>query len=131
MDDHTQVYVADTLGELGLFFRLADLVIMGGSLTGGVGGHNPLEPARLGLAIISGTDIANFRETYAGLLSAQGAVTAADQAALNRLVADLIADPALCREMGLRGRAYAEGDDQALDRALRALRPLLPEASAS
>jgi 3-deoxy-D-manno-octulosonic-acid transferase len=130
LDDQTQVYIADTLGELGLFFRLADLVVMGGSLIGGVGGHNPLEPARLGLAIITGPDTANFREAYAGLLSAQAAVTAADQAALNRLVADLIADPPLAREMGQRARAYAEGDDQALDSALQALRPLLPGAAA-
>ena len=131
LNEDTQVYVADTLGELGLFFRLADLVIMGGSLTGGVGGHNPLEPARLGRAVISGPDTANFREAYAGLLSSQGAVTAEDQAALNRLVRDLIADPALRREMGLRAKAYAEGDDHALDSALHALRPLLPRAAAS
>lgn len=131
LDEQIQVYVADTLGELGLFFRLADLVIMGGSLTGGVGGHNPMEPARLGLAVVSGPDTVNFREAYAGLLSAQGAVTACDQAALNRLVADLIADPALRREMGLRAQAYAEADNQALDSALQALRPLLPGASSS
>jgi 3-deoxy-D-manno-octulosonic-acid transferase len=129
LSEDVQVYVADTLGELGLFYRLADLVIMGGSLTGGVGGHNPLEPARLGLPIISGPDTANFREAYAGLLSAQGAVTVENQAALNRRVADLIADPALAREMGLRAKAYAEGDDQALDCALKALRPLLPPAA--
>src|SRR6202000_2039821 len=43
----TEVYLADTLGELGLFFRLAQVVVMGGSFGEGVGGHNPLEPARL------------------------------------------------------------------------------------
>ncbi|MGZ3298866.1 MAG: 3-deoxy-D-manno-octulosonic acid transferase, partial [Asticcacaulis sp.] len=42
------VYLADTLGELGLFFSLADMVVMGGSFLSGIGGHNPLEPARLG-----------------------------------------------------------------------------------
>jgi 3-deoxy-D-manno-octulosonic-acid transferase len=131
LNKDTQVYVADTLGELGLFYRLADLVVMGGSLTGGVGGHNPLEPARLGLAVISGPDTTNFREAYEGLLSSQGAITAEDQTALRRLVGDLIADPALCREMGLRAKAYAEGDDQALDSALQALRPLLPPALVS
>ncbi len=130
LDDSVQVYVADTLGELGLFFRLADLVIMGGSLTGGVGGHNPLEPARLGLATISGPDTANFRDAYAGLVSTRGAAVAEDQTALNQLVGELIADPARARQMGLRAKAYAESDDQVLPRALRALGPLLPQAAA-
>ena len=49
-----KVYVADTLGELGLFFRLARLAFIGGSFVGGAGGHNPLEPARLGCAIVAG-----------------------------------------------------------------------------
>ena len=48
------VYVSDTVGELGLWYRLADLVVLGGSFVEGVGGHNPLEPARLGRAIVVG-----------------------------------------------------------------------------
>jgi 3-deoxy-D-manno-octulosonic-acid transferase len=121
-----QVYIADTLGEMGLIYRLANLVIMGGSLTGGVGGHNPLEPARLGLPVVTGADTANFREAYAGLLSAQAAVQAPDRAALIRLVGALLGDPALMREMGLRAKAYGERDDRALAAALDALRPFLP-----
>jgi 3-deoxy-D-manno-octulosonic-acid transferase len=128
--DTVQVYVADTLGEMGLIYRLADLVVMGGSLTGGIGGHNPLEPARLGLPIVTGADTANFRDAYAGLLSAQAAVKARDAAALTRLVIDLLSDPALAREMGLRAKTHAERDEEALETALTALRPLLPTALA-
>ncbi|MGZ6012387.1 MAG: 3-deoxy-D-manno-octulosonic acid transferase, partial [Caulobacteraceae bacterium] len=79
----TEVYLADTLGELGLFFRLAQVVVMGGGFGEGVGGHNPLEPARLGLPVVTGPDIANFNETYAGLLHAHGALMTPHQAALN------------------------------------------------
>ena len=128
--DEVQIYLADTLGELGLIYRLADLVIMGGSLTGGVGGHNPLEPARLGLPIVSGPDTANFSEAYAGLISAQAAFKADDQAALTRLVIDLLGDPTLRREMGRRAMAFGDGDHKALDTALRALHPFLPSAAA-
>jgi 3-deoxy-D-manno-octulosonic-acid transferase len=52
--EKANVYIADTLGELGLWYRLADLAIMGGSFTEGVGGHNPLEAARLGCPFVVG-----------------------------------------------------------------------------
>lgn len=55
-----QVLVADTLGELGLWYRLAALAIIGGSLVEGVGGHNPLEAARLGCPFISGPYVAHW-----------------------------------------------------------------------
>lgn len=128
--DQIQVYLADTLGELGLIYRLADLVIMGGSLTGGVGGHNPLEPARLGLPIVTGPDVANFREAYAGLISAQAAIQAPDQAALTRVVGELLSEPALPAQMGRRAKAYGEAGQHAITSALTALRPLLPKAPA-
>ena len=128
--DEVQVYVADTLGELGLIYRLAELVIMGGSLTGGVGGHNPLEPARLGLPIITGPDTANFSEAYAGLIAAQAAIKAEDQAALTRRVKDLLDDPALRRNMGRKAKSFVDADHKALDAALLALRPLLPPEAA-
>jgi 3-deoxy-D-manno-octulosonic-acid transferase len=126
----TQVYLADTLGELGLFFRLAQAVVMGGSLTGGVGGHNPLEPARLGLPVITGADVANFRETYADLLAAHAALMASDQAALDAAVADLMAHPERAMQIGLRAKAHAERGGETLAAVLAALAPLLPGAAA-
>lgn len=57
----TQTYVADTVGELGLWYRVATLAVVGGSLTeGSVGGHNPLEPARLGCPFIAGPNVASW-----------------------------------------------------------------------
>jgi 3-deoxy-D-manno-octulosonic-acid transferase len=126
----TQVYLADTLGELGLAFRLADVVVMGGSLTGGIGGHNPLEPARLGLPVVTGADTVNFRETYAGLIAAGAAFAAADAQALGAIVADLLADPGRARAAGLAAKAFAERGDGAMGAAWAALAPLLPPAIA-
>lgn len=57
----TQVYVADTFSELGLFYRLCNIVFMGGSLVP-VGGHNLIEPAQLGATILYGPHMENFQE---------------------------------------------------------------------
>ncbi|HEY4030336.1 MAG TPA: glycosyltransferase N-terminal domain-containing protein [Caulobacteraceae bacterium] len=124
----TEIYLADTLGELGLLFRLAQVVVMGGGFGEGVGGHNPLEPARLGLPVLTGPDIANFNETYAGLLQAHAALVTPHQAALNAALADLLANPQRAAEMGERARAHARSRHDAAKIALDALEPLLPKA---
>jgi 3-deoxy-D-manno-octulosonic-acid transferase len=88
----TQVYIADTIGELGLWYRLAPAALIGGSF-GPVNGHNPWEPARLGCAILHGPNTANFAADYAALHAAGAArlVRAAPE------IAAALADPALPR----------------------------------
>ncbi|MBF0889922.1 DUF374 domain-containing protein [Gluconobacter sp. LMG 1744] len=61
----TPVWLADTLGELGLFYRLADRCFLGNSLTGKGGGHNPFEPLRLGTPTATGPKMENWREAMA------------------------------------------------------------------
>src|SRR5215510_10150757 len=73
----TDVYVADTLGELGLIYRLAPIVFVGGSLASH-GGQNPIEPSKLGGAILHGPHVWNFAEIYADLDRAHGAQQVAD-----------------------------------------------------
>jgi 3-deoxy-D-manno-octulosonic-acid transferase len=63
LTDQTQIYIADTMGELGLFYRLCDIVFMGGSLIKH-GGQNPLEAARLSCAILTGPFTHNFAAIY-------------------------------------------------------------------
>ena len=70
--DETQIYLADTLGEMGLWYRLCPVSFVGGSLVP-VGGHNPFEPAALGSAILHGPHVENFEEIYARLATAQAA----------------------------------------------------------
>jgi 3-deoxy-D-manno-octulosonic-acid transferase len=69
-DADTTVYVADTVGEMGLWYRLACVAFVGGSLAP-VGGHNPFEPLALGCAVLHGPQVGNFEESYAAL-DAQG-----------------------------------------------------------
>ena len=73
----TAVYVCDTMGELGLFYRLAGVVFVGKSFVGG-GGQNPIEPAKLASAILHGPQVANFADAYALLDEAGGAALVRD-----------------------------------------------------
>ena len=66
----TQIYLADTLGEMGLWFRLAPVTLLGGSLVP-IGGHNPFEPAALGSAILTGPQVKNFADIFARLAARQ------------------------------------------------------------
>ena len=120
-------YVADTLGELGLFFRLADVVVMGGGFIEGLSGHNPLEPARLGKPVISGPHVDAFAETYADLTADRAVLIARDKGELAAALQALIADPRLAQALGERGRASAERGAEGFDQAWRGLLKLLPQ----
>lgn len=76
------VYVADSLGELGLWFRLAHNAFLGGSLLKGIGGHNPLEAVQVGTPVISGSHVANWSAVYRDLEEAGLAHMLAEPAAL-------------------------------------------------
>lgn len=90
IDLDTQIYVADTLGELGLWYRLAPVSFIGGSLTE-IGGHNPFEPAALGSAILHGPHVFNFADIYDRLTQAKGARLVEGPDALAEAVDDLLA----------------------------------------
>ena len=77
----TDVYIADTIGELGLFYRLCPIAFIGKSL-GAEGGQNPLEAARLGCAVLFGPRMSNFTDIAARLSDSGGAQVVADADAL-------------------------------------------------
>lgn len=87
----TEIYLADTMGELGLFFRIAKVVFIGASLIAR-GGHNPLEPARLGCAVIMGPSSYNFIEIVEDMQAKGALITVADKQALALLLTSLLAD---------------------------------------
>lgn len=86
----TEIYVADTLGEMGLWYRLSPISFVGGSLTE-IGGHNPFEPAALGSAIIHGPHVQNFRDIYDRLRAAGAAEEVRNGAELGQKVVQLMA----------------------------------------
>jgi len=123
-DRATDVYVADTVGELGIFYRLSSLVLMGGSLVPH-GGQNPIEPAKLGAAILHGPHVHNFADVYAAIDRAGGALPVADGEALTAALADLLVDTALTREMARAGAETVESLSGALERTLSAVMPFV------
>jgi 3-deoxy-D-manno-octulosonic-acid transferase len=118
------IYLADTLGELGLFYRLAQVAFVGKSLVP-EGGQNPLEAARLGCPVLFGPSMTNFADLAAGLLYAGAARQVDDGRTLATTVAELLAAPDLRRAMAERGRATARDAAGALQATLAALAPLL------
>ena len=94
------VWVVDTLGELGLWYRLAGITFIGRSLLPPGGGQNPLEPARLGCAIAVGPHTGNFTDHVAMLRAAGGLTVVRDATELGRWVDRLLRDPSQRQAMG-------------------------------
>ena len=133
-DRDTDLYLADTLGEMGLFLRLADVVVMGGSFSAAlakpaVGGHNPLEPARLGKPAVTGPDMSTWAAVTDALVEAGGLAVVQAPWDLPAVLAPLLANPDAARVMGERGRRSAAEAGSGLDRLWEALTPLLPQGA--
>jgi len=124
----TAIYICDTIGELGLFYRLAGVVMVGKSFVG-EGGQNPIEPAKLASAILHGPHVANFGDVYALLDEAGGAALARDAEELAAMLAALFADPARLRAMARAAARAVETQGGAADRVMQALGPFLPAAN--
>jgi 3-deoxy-D-manno-octulosonic-acid transferase len=120
----TDIYVADTMGELGLFYRLAPIVFMGGSLVPH-GGQNPIEAVKLGASIVHGPHVFNFTDVYQALDGAGGARQADTQEALVKQLGQLLADPAARQSSVDAAERVVERLGGALDRTLAALEPYL------
>jgi len=120
----TQIYIADTLGELGLIYRLAPVVFVGGSLVRH-GGQNPIEPAKLGTAIVHGPHVWNFAEIYEALDAAQGAARIDDAERLAAMLAALMQAPERRQQATQAARVTVERLSGALERTLTALDPYL------
>jgi 3-deoxy-D-manno-octulosonic-acid transferase len=120
----TDIYVADTLGELGLFYRLAPIVFMGGSLVEH-GGQNPIEAVKLGASIVHGPHVFNFTDVYEALDSVGGARRADTPEALVKQLGQLLSDPAARDSMAAASARVVSDLGGALDRTLAALEPYL------
>ncbi|WP_024507585.1 3-deoxy-D-manno-octulosonic acid transferase [Bradyrhizobium sp. ARR65] len=123
-DTATEIYVADTLGELGLFYRLAEIVFMGGSLVEH-GGQNPIEAVKLNAAIVHGPHVFNFADVYKALDQAGGARTAVDKEALVKQLGQLLADQDARERLVTASTRVVAQLGGALDRTLAALEPYL------
>jgi 3-deoxy-D-manno-octulosonic-acid transferase len=120
----TDIYVADTLGELGLFYRASLVAFIGGSLIPH-GGQNLLEPARLGAAVLYGPHMENFRAIVDEMAAKGAAHEVADAEELVKALERLLTDAALRREVANTARGIATAKDGILDAVLGQLEPAL------
>ncbi|MDB5565521.1 MAG: 3-deoxy-D-manno-octulosonic acid transferase [Tardiphaga sp.] len=120
----TDVYVADTMGELGLFYRLSPVVFMGGSLVPH-GGQNPIEAVKLGASIVHGPHVFNFTDVYEALDAAGGARQAVSSEQLVKQLGQMLGNPAV-RDASIEAAVQVvERLGGALERTLNALEPYL------
>ena len=124
----TAIYLADSLGELGLFYALVPIVFVGGTLTP-VGGHNALEPARLGAALIAGPDMTNFAELQVVFRAREALVTVRDAMTLADAIDALLTDPKQCAARSEAARQVAASLGGALGRTLTQIKPFLPRGT--
>lgn len=120
---NTQVYLADTMGEMMNLLAASDLVLMGGSLVS-AGGHNPIEPAALGKAVLMGPHGFNFQTIIEDMARAD-ALLVTDQQRLAADVTELLTNDQKRETMGRAGKALVEQNRGAVDRLEAELKRLL------
>ena len=127
--DGDGIWIADTMGELGLWYRLAPIAFVGRSLVAPGGGQNPLEPARLGCAIAVGPHTGNFSDHVALLREAGGLVEVVDPPALARFVSGMLDNPDQRRRLGENAAASVRRHADLPARTADALLSLLAGSS--
>lgn len=120
----TDILLGDTIGEMGLYLRLTEIAFVGRSLTS-EGGQNPIEPAMLDTAVLSGRNVQNFREAYKRLIAGGGAKLIRDRDMLAGAVNYLLSNPDKRRDMMAAGAATVGDMRGALGHTLKALEPYI------
>ncbi len=120
----TQVILGDTMGELMRFYAAADIAFVGGSLIER-GGHNPLEPAALGLPVVMGPHVFNFLDICSRLEAEQALVTVHENSLSDELQS-LLENAERRQRMGRQGRAFVESNQGALERLLAGIKQHIP-----
>ncbi|MBU6406155.1 MAG: 3-deoxy-D-manno-octulosonic acid transferase [Alphaproteobacteria bacterium] len=122
------VYIADTMGEMGALYAVASVALVAGSLRPELKGHNPMEPAKIGAAVLTGPYVESFEEAYEALFRAGGARVVDGAARIASAVVELWRDePARQRLVAAAGEVAGEAGP-ALAATLEALQNLKPEA---
>jgi 3-deoxy-D-manno-octulosonic-acid transferase len=124
-DAVTDIYIADTIGELGLFYTLVPVAFIGGSLVPH-GGQNPVEAIKLGAAVLTGPHWRNFRDAYEALLEAEGCRQVSDAAGLAEAASFLLAHASAREALMANAERALAALGGALPRTVAALERFLP-----
>ncbi len=118
---HSDVYLVDTMGELKMFYAAADVAFVGGSMVK-VGGHNILEAAALGIPVLFGPYMANFKEIAEDVLRQDAAIQCQNQDEIITAITALYADPAYRQALAEKGRAFVVQNQGAISRVFDLLK---------
>lgn len=124
ISEDVEIYIADTMGELGLWYRLCEIAFVGGSLVSH-GGQNPIEPAKLDCAVLYGPHMNNFVRIAHDLEQCGAAVAVADGHALAVAIERLFAESRSRARMASAAKAYAARQDQVIEGLIEALAPFI------
>lgn len=124
IDNQTDVFVVDTMGELMAFYAAADIAFIGGSFVE-IGGHNPIEPAVLSKPILMGPHIFNFEAICEQLIAAEGLQVVADSLQLEQAMVQLLDSPEEVAARGAKAASVVQGGRGAVNRVVDHLNPLI------
>ncbi len=128
-DPNGAIHIVDRMGVLGLWYRLAQVAFLGGSLVP-VGGHNPFEPAQLSLPLLHGPNVWNFADAFAGFHAAGAAISVAGAGELAEGLGGLLDDPGHRHHMGMAARTEAARGTAVLGAVREAIDPWIRRLSA-
>ena len=121
----TQIYMIDTIGDMGLAFELSQVTLMCGSLREGLFGHNPLEPARQNNAVLTGPHIASFDDIYKDMFAFGAADTILDDMSLAATISDYFSNPQQLAASQSKAREFAQSRTAILGDTVAALKGLI------
>ncbi len=125
--NETDIYLSDTLGELGLFFCLSSIVVMGGSFVS-IGGHNPLEPAYFKTALVWGPHMFNFPEIEKNFLKNKSALKVSKSKKLNSILLDLLTHPNKAEKLGILAKKELREQENILQKTLKYIDPYIKKS---
>lgn len=127
--EDTDIYIADTMGELGLFYRLAPIACIGRSFSDdGGGGHNPLEAAQLNCAVLHGPHVQFQQHIYDDMNKAGAALKIQDETVLIDTLRRLLSDPAFLTAQQEKARIFVKNKAKIIDKVMGALKPFFNTA---
>ncbi len=127
-DPACEIYIADTIGELGLFYALSPVAFIGGSLVP-LGGQNPIEAVKHDCAVVTGQFHENFADAYGALIAGTACIAIGSGGELAPALSRLLGDEAALLAMTARARQTIAAMGGALERTIAALQPLLPRST--
>ncbi len=125
-DMDTDIYIANTIGELGLFYHACPLACIGRSFSDdGGGGHNPIEAAMLGCGVLHGPNVQNLQEIFDDMDAAGAAIALSDKEDFRQKLEYYLSNPDALAQFQATGRDFAHAKARVIDTVMTYITPLI------